>query len=140
MFVTFYCSVKLYELCQQIPRFYFWHAWTVTQYLRTSCAIIYGKFISNFPVFFASPCVLVCKLYKSGLQTISDISDMSRHKNVKAQFIPGMSGNWVNIYIWGILVLPFMESWISTFQYFSSFFYLVCELPKSLFQLIFVNQ
>ena len=47
--------------------------------------------------------------------TISNISDMSRHKNVKTQFIPGMSGNWVNIYIWGILVLAFMESWIPVF-------------------------
>ena len=84
-------------------------------------------------VFWSVNCTsLVYKLYLT-FQTCQG-TKMSR------QFIPGMSGNWVNIYIWGILVLPFMESWISTFQYFSSFFYLVCELPKSLFQLIFVNQ
>ena len=41
--------------------------------------------------------------------------------------------NWANLYTWRILVLPFMENSIPTFQYYFSFCHLVCKLLKSHF-------
>ena len=54
------------------------------------------------------------------------------------QIFSGMLRNWGKVYIWGLLVFSFMGSSIPTFQYFFSFFHVVCKLLKSFFSHFFL--
>ena len=61
------------------------------------------------------------------------VNCLSQSSQLIPQFFSAMLGNWGKVYIWELLVLSFTQSSIPTFQYFFSFFYLVCKLFSSLF-------
>ena len=75
--------------------------------------------ISYFVSFF----LLACELCKSGIEIIHGVSNMVRNTNIA--FIGlhcDMCLNWGNIYVWGRLVWPFMESAVPSNWYFLAFF------------------
>ena len=84
---------------------------------------IYKNIIFNVLLLFKL-FLLVIKLHESS-QLIS-------------QFLSDMLGNWGKAYIWGLLALPFKKISIPTFQYFFSFFQLICKNLKSNHHLVFV--
>ena len=80
------------------------------------------KLISTIS-YFLSFFLLACELCKSGLQFINCVSDTVTNTNIA--FIGlhcDMCLNCGNIYVWGLLVWPFIESVIPSNWYFSAYF------------------
>ena len=71
----------------------------------------------------------VCYFFSHFCWSVNYISRVSKFHN----FFLDIFRNWGKVYIWGILVLPCMESLFPTFQYFFlAFFHLVCKLLNSI--------
>ena len=93
------------------------------------------KLISTIS-YFLSFSLVACELCKSGLQFIHCVSDTVRNTNIAfIGFHCDMCLNCVNIYVWGRLVWPFIESAIPSNWYFSAYFFwrvncssLMCKL------------
>ena len=66
------------------------------------------------------------------------VIELHESSQLISQFLSDMLGNWGKVYIWGLLALPFKKISIPTFQYFYSFFQLICKNLKSDHHLLFL--
>ena len=99
LFCSVNCENLVYKLCIT-----FWKCQDTQTLFILECIQYWHKWKDYFQLLlFFKPFFLVSKLYELSQQI--------------PQFFSGMLRNWGKVYIWGILVLQFMESSIPNFQY-----------------------
>ena len=100
--------------------------WSINYYLRFGSVKIHKHCLhwSVFSTKINRKVIFNCLLLFKILSLLSKLYELSQQI---PQFFSDMLRNWGQVYIWGLLLLSFMESSIPTFQYFFQLFF-ICSV------------